>query len=91
MQRKRTRIDIIGDMLTSIQNKGGRIKPTHLMYSSNLSHEQMCSYLEELIEKNFVEKIKNERNYEYIIITGNGSSFLEKLHEIKEFEKTFGL
>jgi len=90
MERKRSRIDIIGDMLISIQQKGGEIKPTHLMYRSNLSHIQMKSYLEELIEKNFVSKIK-KKNYEYIILTDKGFSFLQKLNEMKEFERTFGL
>ena len=90
MARKRTRIDIIGDMLCSIIEKGGKIKPTHLMYRSNMSHNQMSSYLEELIEKNFVKKMqKNE--YEYITITDKGSSFVQKLREMKEFEKAFGL
>jgi predicted transcriptional regulator len=87
---KRTRLDIICDMLTSIQNKGGRIKPTHLMYSSNLAHGQMSSYLDELVEKDFVEKIK-QGNYDYIIITSKGSQFIEKIREMREFEKTFGL
>jgi predicted transcriptional regulator len=90
MERKRSRIDIIADMLTSIQDKGGKIKPTHLMYRSNLSHDQLKSYLEELVEKNFVNKIRN-KNYEYVIITDNGNRFLEKLREMKEFEKTFGI
>jgi predicted transcriptional regulator len=90
MERKRSRIDIIGDMLESIQSKGGKIKPTHLMYKSNLSHNQMKSYLEELIEKNFVSKVPSS-SYEYITITEAGSRFLEKLREMKEFERTFGL
>jgi predicted transcriptional regulator len=90
MERKRSRIDIIADMLSSIQAKGGKIKPTHLMYKSNLSHGQMKSYLEELTEKALVNKI-NSNSYEYLIITDNGSKFLERLREMKEFEKTFGL
>ena len=77
-------------MLTSIQEKGGRIKPTHLMYRANLAHQQMKSYLEELIDKNFVKKVKDKK-FEYIIITDTGSRFVEKIRQMKEFERTFGL
>ena len=60
------------------------------MYKSNLAHTQMQSYLEELISKNFVEKIKKGNN-DYIIITEKGHEFVHKLKEMKEFEKAFGL
>jgi predicted transcriptional regulator len=90
MQRKRNRIDIIADMLSTIQNKGGEIKPTHLMYKSNLSHQQMNSYLDELVEKHFVKRTKKDK-YEYIIITDEGHYLLKKIKEMKEFEETFGL
>lgn len=88
-QRKRERIDIILDMLISIQNKGGEIKPTHLMYKANLSHNQMKLYLEELIEKNLISKIERKNN-DYLIITDDGSKFVEKIRSMKEFEKSFG-
>jgi predicted transcriptional regulator len=87
---KRSRIDIIADMLHSIQDKGGKIKPTHLMYKSNLSHPQMKSYLEELVEKDFVQKIQ-DNNYDYVIITDKGHQFMAKFKEMKEFEQAFGL
>ena len=90
MEGKRTKIDIIGDMLSSILNRGGDIKPTHLMYKSNMSHTQMKTYLDDLIRKDFVVKIK-KGNYEYIKITDKGSEFVQKLREMKEFEKAFGL
>ncbi|MBI2559185.1 hypothetical protein HYW20_07735 [Candidatus Woesearchaeota archaeon] len=90
MEGKRTRIDIIGDMLSSILDKGGEIKPTHLMYKSNMSHTQMKLYLEDLIAKEFVRKIR-KGNYEYITISDKGCSFLQKLKEVKEFEEAFGL
>lgn len=77
-------------MLTSILKKGGEIKPTHLMYKSNLSHSQMMSYLEDLVQKDFVKKVKKS-HYEYIIITDRGCEFVQKLQEVKEFEKAFGL
>jgi predicted transcriptional regulator len=77
-------------MLSSIQDKGGEIKPTHLMYKSNLSHEQMKLYLEELVSKELIGKIKKQ-SYEYLIITDKGNSFLQKLREMREFEQTFGI
>jgi predicted transcriptional regulator len=90
MGKKRERLDIIEDILLSIQSKNGEIKPTHLMYKSNLSHTQMKSYLEELVEKSLVKKI-NKKTYEYIIITDRGLEFLSKLKEMKAFDESFGL
>ena len=90
MQKKRDRIDILLDMLISVREKGGTIKPTHLMYKANLAHRQLKSYLEELLEKNFVEKI-TKSDYDYIIITDKGLRFIEKIHEMKSFEETFAI
>ena len=90
MQGKRSRIEIIHDMLQTISNKGGRIKPTHLMYKANLSHNQMKLYLDELMAKNMIEEeAKDERKI--IVITDKGFSFIQKFNQMKEFEKTFGL
>lgn len=90
MEKKRSQVEIVGDMLFAIQEKRGRIKPTHLMYKANLSHGQLKSYLEELIEKELVEEIPNERNNNYVLITEKGCKFLEKLMEMKQFERSFG-
>ena len=90
MPRKRGRLDIITDMLSTLQNSGGEIKPTHLMYKSNLSHVQMSSYLEELLGKELIQKVKKKNN-DYIIMTDKGFEFFEKLKQMREFEKTFGL
>lgn len=90
MPKKRSRLDIITDMLASIQEKGGEIKPTHLMYKSNLSHVQMTSYLEDLLQKEAVLRI-SRNNRDYLIITEKGELLLRKLKEMQEFSRTFGI
>jgi predicted transcriptional regulator len=90
MERKRSRLDIINDILKAIQDKKGEIKPTHLMYKANLSHTQMNNYLEELMAKNFIRKIK-VKDKDYIAITEKGYQFIQKIKEMKEFEESFGL
>ena len=54
MASRRSRLELVFDILLAIQNKGGTIKPTHLMYKSNLSHKLLNNYLEELIQKELV-------------------------------------
>lgn len=89
-KKRRTRIDIINDILNVISQNKGRIKQTHLMYKVNLSHKLMRSYLEELISKDIIEEKKGTNNI-YLIIKDKGSEFLEKFRKMKEFQNTFGL
>ena len=90
MAQRRSRIDIINDILEAVQRKGGKIKPTHLMYKANLSHKLMTSYLEELMEKELIHEIKEKSN-KYLIITDEGYKFLEKFKQMKDFRESFGL
>ena len=87
---RRERIDIVLDMLTAIRDKGGEIKPTHLMYKANLTHRQMKSYLDDLVAKNFME-YDDSKDTKYILITDAGRKFIEKIYEMQDFEKMFGI
>ncbi len=93
---RRSRLELIYDILLAIQNKGGRIKPTHLMYKSNLSHKLLSQYLDELIQKEMVviEEIpdRKKKNLSKMInITDKGSGFLAEFRRIHEFTDAFGL
>jgi len=77
-------------MLVAIQAKGGRIKPTHLMYKANLSYAQLKTYLDQLVEKEFVGEMENDKKNTYIIITDKGDKFIQKLQEMRQFERSFG-
>ncbi|MBI2129741.1 transcriptional regulator [Candidatus Woesearchaeota archaeon] len=90
MSARRTKIEIIHDILTSIQQKGGKIKPTHLLYKSNLSHKKMMEYLGELMAKKMVEEMFEGKDKKYII-TEEGLKYIFEFKKIKEFTDSFGL
>jgi predicted transcriptional regulator len=96
MGTRRSRLELIFDILLSIQNKGGKIKPTHLMYKSNLSHKLLNQYLDELIKRNLVnleEEVHKKRKTasKIIFLTDKGSEFLAEFRRMREFTEAFGL
>lgn len=87
---KRAKTDIIFDMLRAMEAKGGKIKPTHLLYKSNLSHQRMKLYLDELKQKEMIKDSENEGKLVYEI-TDKGRWFLQNFKQMKAFTEAFGL
>jgi predicted transcriptional regulator len=90
--KKRSRLEVIADIIRIINEKNGKIKPTHLMYKANLSHKTMKGYLAELMKNELVKQQKAEEGKKVlIVITDKGKEFNLKYSKIREFEETFGL
>ena len=92
MSKKRGRLQIIHDILHAIRAKGGTIKPTHLLYKSNLSHQMMGDYLNELIGKGFIEEQEagKSRSKTYSL-TKKGYDYLAEYRTVINFIESFGL
>lgn len=76
------------DILKIVQSRR-RIKPTPLLRKSNLSSSGFKEYFNELKEKGFVREIND--NGKAVIITEQGSKFLEKYQNILSFIEEFEL
>ncbi len=90
MAKKRDRLRIIYDILKAIHDKNNRIKPTHILYKSNLSHQMMEEYLTELMGKEFVVENNSGSSRTYSL-TQKGYDYLNKYKLVSEFADSFGL
>ena len=87
---KRDRLHIIYDILKAIQEKNGKIKPTHVLYKSNLSPQMFDEYINELLKKGFVLETISKSGKTYSL-TQKGFDYLTKYQFIVEFTESFGL
>lgn len=87
---KRNKVDIVFDMLNAMQQKGGRILPTHLLFKSNLSHQRMKLYIAELVEKKLILPVSDKGKLFYEL-TDEGRAFLVQFKQVRAFTEAFGL
>lgn len=90
MAERRSKHEIIYDILNLISSKGGRVKPTHILYGGNLSHDRLKKYLEELIGAGFIEKTE-EKGHTFYKLTEKGYKFIEEFKKIEEMTQAFGI
>lgn len=90
MSKKRERLEVIRDILRVIQNSR-EIKPTRLLYASNLSPQMFKEYVEELIQKKFIQSEEDGKGKRFFHLTKKGNEFLQEYKIIETFVENFGL
>ena len=90
MSKKRDQLKVIYDILHTIREKNGNIRPTHILYKSNLSHQMMQEYLTYLLTHKFILHHESSGSSTYSL-TQKGFDYVNKYGVIVDFMKTFGL
>lgn len=85
---RRDKMMIITDILAALQMK--KLKFTHLLYKSNLSHSRLKEYLDDLLLKGLVREFDTKEGKRYEL-TDEGAKFLAEYRRVNEFVRSFGL
>lgn len=85
---RRDKMQIVADILLALQVKD--LKFTHLLYKSNLSHNRLKEYLQELLDKHLVVELDTKQGKRYHL-TDAGAQFYNEYRRVNEFVKSFGL
>ncbi|RLF98629.1 MAG: hypothetical protein DRN49_05575 [Thaumarchaeota archaeon] len=79
----RSRLKIILDILTAINEESGKI--SKILLYANLSYDRLMKYLKELLEKELIEEKMGEYK-----LTEKGYKFLEELKRAEKLAEAFG-
>ena len=85
MNRRRSNIEIIADMLRVGENGAGK---TEIMYSANMSYAQIQKYLGFLLSHGFINKVKLGNPAVTYQVTDKGGELLKNINciiEVLEF------
>ena len=91
MSKKRDHLEVIHDILEVLRDRRGKVKPTHILYKSNLSSQMLKEYLTELLEKEFLTENKEKKGRTTYSLTEKGFNFLKDYKVIKSFTESYGL
>ena len=88
--KKRDRLEIIHDILSVVQKRGERVKPTHILYKSNLSHQMLQTYLKELEDGGFLV-IEQDKKGKRFLLTEKAYKYMQDYGMIQSFLESYGL
>jgi predicted transcriptional regulator len=80
---------IFADILKAVQDEERAIT-THILYKSNLSHDRLTKYLQNLEEGGLLKR-SEERDKTFYEITDKGKHFLSEFQRMEAFVSGFGL
>ena len=81
MNRRRSNIEIIADMLRVGENGAGK---TEIMYSANMSYSQLQKYLGFLLSHRFINKVQVGNPVVTYQVTNKGAKLLKNIGGIME-------
>lgn len=81
MNRRRSNIEIIADILRIGENGAGK---TEIMYSANMSYRQLQRYLSFLLTQGFIDKVKIGNPIVTYHVTDKGQRLLSNIDGIME-------
>ena len=83
MKPYRSRLKIILDILTAINEESGKI--SKILLYANLSYDRLMKYLKELLERELIKEEMGEYK-----LTEKGYKFLEELRRAEKLAEAFG-
>jgi len=86
----RSKARIYVDILASIMKRGGKSRPTRILYGANLSHDRLMRHLGQLIRLGLVEEEKQDDAVIYKL-TDKGRAFLIEFIKMEKFAEAFGI
>ena len=86
----RSKARIYVDILASIMKRGGKSRPTRILYGANLSHDRLMRHLGQLIGLGLVEEEKQDDAVIYKL-TDKGRAFLIEFIKMEKFAEAFGI
>jgi predicted transcriptional regulator len=81
MNKRRSNIEIIADMLRVGENGAGK---TEIMYSANMSYAQLQKYLGFMLSHGFINKVKVGNPSVTYQVTNKGGELLKNINYIME-------
>ena len=89
--KKRDRLEIIHDILLTIRDRQGKVKPTTILYKSNLSYQMLNEYLGELLEKEFITEHIDKSEKKSYELNDKGYQYIADYKMVRQFIDSYGL